>query len=398
MKITVSKLLESISESEAFSYCVTLAKQFGYSPTAFISGSIGYTLLKVQAACFALISDSLKQVSENTFIDTATADYLTIKAKSDFDIDRSEATQTQIQTKIQVTNATPETYEIGEVKIKINRKEFYLSEQLTISTDGIYDGYFLSTIYGSASRPGTSYVPSFTENPIPNATFVNSSISDGYYIYNAEGQDEETDASLIDRCKSKWGSLSGNGPEDLYLYWAKNTTIGNELTGVTRIKVEKSLAQSVGIVTMFCALADSAPSQAILNAISENIQKYRAICSTVSVEAATEKEIAYVLNVKVNGKAADDGVLEDTISTIISDYFSTVQIGGTIIDSTEVGYVVYQNIASKIMELTGVLNVDFIEARVNGSTVTTDDIPLGSAEFPVSSSLQETLITINRIS
>lgn len=398
MKITVDKLLQSITESEAFSYTVDLAKQFGFSSTAFISGSIGYTLLKVQAAWMALTSDSLKQVAENTFIDTSSGDYLTIKAKSDFDLDRFEATQSEIKTKIYVTDATPETYEIGEIKIKINGKEFYLSEQLNIELDGYYDVYWLSTLYGSVSRPGTSYVPAFTENPIPNCTFSNISQSDGYYTYTAEGQDEETDASLISRCKTKWGSLSGNGPEDLYLYWAKNSTINGELIGVNRIKIEKSLAQAVGIVIMYCALPTEAPSAEILNAIDANIQKYRAICSTVTVQAATEKEIAYTLTVKVNGKAAGGDGLYSAINSIISDYYSTVDIGGTIIDSTSNGYVVYQNIASAIMSLPGVLNVDFISARVNGSTVSTDDIPLDTNEFPVLASDQKNLITINRIS
>jgi hypothetical protein len=399
--ITYEKLKQILTESEGFDYVLQLAKMFKLPTTSFLSGSIGYTILKVQGAILAIISDSVSEISKQIYLDTATGEYLTLLASNFFDYTRYPETQTIILPRIATVGATPASYDAESVKIQISGIEFYNTNNFTILADGYLDVSFSSTEYGADTRVATNVLPVFTQNIIANATFSLISNDDGYFSVIENGQDVETDIDLRERCRSKWALLSTLGPEDAYKNWILNTI--NTNTGapvdITRIKIDKSTAQSIGNLVIYCASDTGAASAEDLGFVDAVVQKNRCINATVFVDPAIESTFLYSLTVTVNSSAEPDlDLLTASVMKCISDYFTSIDIGGVILVAEDNGYVIYQKIADTIMELPGVENVVCTSLEVDNVLQTNNDVQISINTVPViNATSQYAAINIVRI-
>lgn len=402
--VNYSKLVETITEEAGYQYVLQLAKTFKYPATSFLPGSIGYTILKTMGAVLSIFSDSTKSITEQLYVDTSSSEFLTLLAKGHFDITRFPETQTVIEPRLTVSTAVPASYDAETITIKVGDVEFFNTEDFSITyedinTIGYKDISFTSTEYGADTRVSTGIIPIFQTNPIANATFQVISNEDGYFGIISEGQDEESDADLAERCSTKFATLSLLGPETAIKSWVLNATDadGNALD-VTRVKIDRSEAQSIGNVIIYLANADGYCSDETITYANANVQKYRSICSTVYVEKAHEIDFTYNLIVTVDSTAEQtDSILKQSIRDAIYAYTSIVPIGGTITTGTY-GYVFLSEVIDRIMDITGVVNVSCTSMVIDAVTRTSNfDVQMQVYDVPKLNANQTDGITLVRI-
>lgn len=398
--ITYDKMKQVLTESEGYDYVLQLAKTFKYPLTSFLSGSIGYTLLKTMGAVVAIMSDSVAALSKQIYVKESSGEYLTLLADNHFDLTRDIATQTIIKPRIVTVGAIPQSYDAESVKIKIGEVEFYNTELFSVVANGTVDVSFTSTDFGEDTRVATNIIPIFSQNIIGNANFQLISNQDGYFTVVSNGQNEETDADLKERCITRFPTLASQGPELAYRNWILSALDQDGIpVDITRIKIDRSAAQSIGSLIIYLASDTGAASTDDIAAANLIVQKYRSINATVYLDPAHETAFVYNLNVKVNGDAAqDDALLRAAILECIKSYTGSLEIGGTVEVAGEPGYVYWSEIVDKIMDITGMVNVTFNSVTVDGVSSTVMDQELDLYEVVTISDVEQTLaISITRV-
>lgn len=393
--ITYEKLKQKITESEGFDYVLNLAKEFKFPTTSFLSGSVGYTVLKIQGAILALISDSISEISKQIYVDESSGAYLTLLADNFFDTTRFGETQTVIEPVIVTAGATPGPKGAETVKIMVGDVEFYNTDAFTIEANNPtgLQVQFTSTDFGADTRVATNIVPVFSQNVIGNATFKLISNDDGYFRTITNGQDEETDTDLKTRCKNKWGLLTTLGPEAAYAYWVMSATRASDgqKVDITRIKIDRSEAQTIGHLVIYCASSTGTASVEDLADADLIVQQKRSINASVHLDQVVESVFLYKLDVTVNSAAEKEDIrLRANILQCIKNYLSTIDIGGVIIDAGEQGYVIFAQIVEDIMTLPGVMNVTINELLVDNVLQTEQDIQIAINKIPTISDVDTT--------
>jgi phage-related baseplate assembly protein len=398
--ITYDKLKQVLTEEQGFNYIKQLAQTFKFPATSFLSGSIGYTLLKIQGAILAIISDSVSEISKQIYLDESSGSYLTLLADNFFDITRYGETQSVINVNIKTEGATPHPYDAESVKISISGIEYYNSEAFSVEADGYVVVEFTSTEYGADTRVATNVMPIFTQNVIGNATFSLIDNENGYFIIISNGQNEETDDDLKIRCRSKWGTLSTLGPEDAYRYWIMSAINPNTQgrVDITRIKIDRSGAQLVGNLVIYCANDTGPASAEDIAAAAAVVDQNRAICSRVFVDPAIASTFIYNLTVTVNSTAEPSNeLLTQSIAAAIRSYFSSLDVGGAILNENYKGYVIYSKIVDLIMNIQGVENVTLGDLYVDDVLQTTQDIQIDIYTVAVLDANETDYIIIERV-
>lgn len=216
------------------------------------------------------------------FLDYATGSWLTILAKQVYNVDRTEATFAS--TTVVLTNGGGGLYVLaaGDVTFK------------NTSTQKTYRNTTGGTL---ASGPGTTLTVTVVADESGSASSAAALAIDdlvttllGVTCSNATaatGLDEETDASLRQRCRDKLGSLSPNGPKDAYNYVAKNST----LTGTTGITRTRSVGNTTtGVTTLYLAGPSGAVSAGDRTLVETAIAKWATpLTITPTVVSATNE-------------------------------------------------------------------------------------------------------------
>lgn len=138
------------------------------------------------------------------------------------------------------------------------------------------------------------------------------------------GRDQESDDSLVARCKAKWGIL-GAGTRDAYLYWAKTASalvqkavvFSNYLNGVPK----------AGAVTLYICGVNTAADQTTINAVNAYIQPKIPIMTELFVGSA--RMVTWTINpINVIIRSAFNTTeAKNTILNNINLYIQTLQIG-----------------------------------------------------------------------
>ncbi len=407
--------LKKVTIDEAFQFILDTAKGFGFPTTSFESGSIGYSILRTTAVIVSLMSESIYNLAQSIYLDTASDYSLDLIGTNHFSEDRKLATKTILKPVLYNTGIQELTFAKDTLKFQVFKGvdigsgnniyvEFSNDDTVVIQPGPAPDGYnstasFSSLTFGSQTRVSQQILPIFN----PPQAFLSFSkqglnANDGFFLVVTEGQDKETNESYRDRCRKKWASLSANGPEDAYIYWASQAKLPNgDAISITRKHVDKDTANMLGIVNIYFADEVGGKTEEELTAINDNIQLHRAIGATIVVSNATEISANYAMNIyhNINNPQVN---IKDLIYQALVKFVGSVEIGGTK-SLGGFGYIFASEIIDTIMNIDGIVDVKITSVIATPRGTNSDkDIILESHDVIIlSEDLQKASMTLYQV-
>lgn len=257
---TLADLLNVEDEDDEMSFLLTQLASIGFPTTAWQSGGRTYTSLRAFARGLADFSSSIAAFVKGSLLGLSTGDWLTGLAHEEFSLDRFLATFTQGTIAISVAaGAGPYTITANQlIVVEALTHLRFLSTNTTSVT--LPAGPSTTTITFGAEHPGAAYnVPigsgTTLATPLPGVTaaFVDAGL--GTWI-TQQGSDDELDATLQTRCRTRWATIGLQKVDDAYVFLAMNTPgVG---TKPTKVLVDSSNPRGPGTTDIWLA-AGSGP-------------------------------------------------------------------------------------------------------------------------------------------
>lgn len=209
--------------------------------TAWQEGGAARTLIEAECEALADVHSTVGLLGASAFLGEATGDWLTLRARSTFDVERILATYTAGTVTLACTAlAGPETITPGALVITTPAG---LTFRSTNTTNVVVSSGGTNTIAVRAEVSGTSYNVSLAGATIVTPAAAGLSVSAAALLawITTTARDEETDAELVTRCRARWATLAvaGCGTRDAYTYNILSATMDGTETGtscgVTRV-------------------------------------------------------------------------------------------------------------------------------------------------------------------
>ena len=226
--------------------------------TAYQPGSAALTLIEAEAEALADVHTTVGQLGASAFLGEATGDWLTLRAKSTFDLDRILATYTLGSVTLACSAlAGPETITPGALVITTPSGLLYRSTNttsITVASGGT------ASVPMRAEGSGTDYNVSLAGATIvtPAAAGLSVSAASGVSWITTTARNEETDAELVTRCRARWATLAfGAGTRAAYEYVLRSATMDNTETGTSCGVTRVGFAPALGTGAVGIAIAGS---------------------------------------------------------------------------------------------------------------------------------------------
>jgi hypothetical protein len=315
-----------MTKDEFLAGMLTLADSLGFPTSAWQPGSVAREILEITAQQLSNGSEITSAIAAGGLLDYATEGWLTLLAKSVYNLDRIEATFGTGS--VTMTNASGVGYVIAANDVHFlnsttgstytNTTGGTLNAGSTLTVDIIAD------IAGSTANAVAGQIDALV-TPLLGVTVSNAAA--------LTASDAESDDQLRARCRASLAAASPNGPSDAYNYFATSSVRQNgSSVGVTRSKVEQSQGNvTVYVATDSGAVTGSAGDPATdLGAVNDNIQKncvptgMTATVATATAVATTVTGDAYLKA----GSTISPASCQALILAQLQAYWKTIPIGG----------------------------------------------------------------------
>jgi uncharacterized phage protein gp47/JayE len=324
--LTLEEMFTPMTKDEILEGMLTLADSLGFPTSAWQPGSVAREILEICAQQLANTSEVVASVAAGGLVDYATSGWLTLLAKSFYNLDRIEATFGTGS--VTLTNSSGVGYVIAANDIHF----------LNSTTGATYT----NTTGGSLGAGGTLTLDIIADeagsasNAV--ATQINALVTPllGVTVTNPAAltaSDAESDDQLRARCRASLAAASPNGPSDAYNYFATSSVRENgSSVGITRSRVD----ETQGDVTVYVATDSGAvPGSAgdpttDLGAVNANIQ---ANCVPTGITATIATAVAAPITVAGDawlktGSTIAPAALQALILAKLQTYWKTIPIGG----------------------------------------------------------------------
>lgn len=328
-------------------------------------GGVASSVLRVFALLGASFSTILSFLASSAFRDLAKGDWLTLWARSVYNVERPQATFAAGTLTLVNSAGGVFSYNPGEVtalnsssgKTYVNTASISLGSMATINVA------FQAVEAGSASSSATGAIDTLQTTLL------------GVACTNAQpfvGTDDLDDVSLGNLCLAKLGSWSPNGPTDAYRYisLADPTTIPVlvkfGLTTQTSVPVTRvnAVADGSGGVNVYLATAGGVPSGGDVSIVNARIQAVATplgIRATVAAASPVTVPVGYEAWLKNSSQTTASA--QTAFANQLVAYFSGLPIGGVVIPPAGSGVV-----ATNALELQlGQAVTGVVKAVVSGS-------------------------------
>ena len=195
--------------------------------TAYQPGSVALTLIEADCDALADMHVTVAQLGASAFMGEAEGDWLTLRAKSTFDLERILATFARGTVTLACTAlAGPETITPGALVITTPSGLLYRS---TNASNVVVPSGGTNTIPIRAEAAGTDYNVSLAGATIVTPAAAGMSVSAASLLtwITTTARNEETDDELRTRCRARWATLAtaGCGTRDAYVYNILSATL-----------------------------------------------------------------------------------------------------------------------------------------------------------------------------
>lgn len=379
MPLALSDLFRPLTRDEVLETLLAVATTLGLKVTAWQPGQPVRTFLTIVAQSIANFTSTTSEIAKGGLLDYATGGWLTLKARSDFGVERVAATFATGEVTLTNTSGTPYAVNPGDLTVAhgVTGKTYRNTAAIAVPGAGSVDAAIMADEAGTASdaAPGaiTKLVSSLLGVTVTNAAAV-------------LGADEETDAALAQRCRDKLGSLSPDGPRAAYAYVAQNPALSVVSSPITRVSVFGS--ESSGIVTVAIANSAGTPSGPDVAAVQAAIDKWaEPLCVRATASGAAALTIAVTYQAWVKSPTHTAAEIETAINTRLAAWFKTLPIGGDVIPPATLGKVDVDALKGQIFQATpGIVDVAI--------TLPAADVSVGQTQVPVLGTILSTITVV----
>jgi len=204
----------------------------GFPITAWQSGSVPRTLVRAVAVILAHLYVLVAYVAGAAFLDTSAREWLTLLAKSRFDVDRIAATFAEHSVTLNVASgAGPYTITPGQLVMSSSTGAVRFRSVNTTNVNVASGFPAVITVRAEvAGIAGDATPVTITAPALAGLSFTYGSLA-------LRARDEESDPALRIRCRTRWATLAAGATRDAYEYHLRSATFVDGVTsaGVTRV-------------------------------------------------------------------------------------------------------------------------------------------------------------------
>lgn len=346
----------------------------GCPVTAWQTGNPLRTLTRADATALADLHATVRAIGAAAFLDDASGDWLTLLARSKFQETRVAGVACVGPVQVTVAaGAGPYTITAGGLVVSDGVRRWRSTNTASVTITSAAP----TTLEVQAEEAGTAYnvangaITTIVSPAYAGVSVTNPAIGSNPW-YTTAGAAEESDASLRQRCRDRWGTLGRGATDTAYRYWART---GHAYEAqVTRAAVVWGVGD--GTVTVYIAGPTSAITDAAIVAeVQTWVDTNKPGTDTPTVVAAAGVTVTVAGTVRV--RTASDSTENRALATdAIAAYFAGLGIG----DDVDLAA-----IHDAIYSARGVVDVDL--------TSPTDDVSINNDQIAVPSvSLTWTLV------
>lgn len=246
---TVAELLAQPTPQDNLRALFAFLTLQGLPATSWQSGSVPRTLLAAEAEWLSDLAVGIALVAKGGYLDDAEDDWLTLLARSLFQLERLPAVAAVGDVILtDAANAGPFSIDQGSIIVSDGSRtlRFQYSENLTKTLP--LGGSAPITV--QAETAGAAYnvangALTVLLTAVPGVTVTNPAQAGTTTWLATQGQDTESDEALRTRCRARWATQGTGALEESYEFWALS------VPGVTRPTVTND--PTTGIVTVSLA-------------------------------------------------------------------------------------------------------------------------------------------------
>lgn len=317
---TFDQLMTANTRDDYLSSELYVATELDLPVEAWQPVDVAREILYINAQMLANQSEAILPTVRGGLLDYAEGDWLTLLADQVYDTQRIDSTFATGPIQLVNSSATPHTFAAGEMRV-LNATT---GKTYTSTTGGTLVASGTLTLQFAADEPGSA------SNLVSGNTLalvVDVPSVGAQYVSALVGVDRESDPQLRERCRQANAKASPNGPADAYDYFAKTATRTDGTSiGVTRTNKR----HGNGTVTIYVADADgtvTSPDVAIIEStLNANCVPTGITVLAFSAAASPINLVASV--VKSPSSTAANSELTTRITAALTEYFSTLDVGG----------------------------------------------------------------------
>ncbi len=367
---TAAELLTAKTRDQILTDLLAVLAAEGLPVTSWQAGAVPRSLLKADATALADLYLSVRAVGAAAFLDSAEGAWLTLLASSKFQVPR-----------------IPSTWTAGYVQLAVasGLGPYAVSPGGLVVTDGVRRWRSTNTAAVSVTSSAPVSIPVRAESPgaaynVATGTVINAIVSPAYAglsVSNpawsggtwitAAGADDESDASLRQRCRDRWGTLGRGGTgENSYRYWART---GHAYEAqVTRVQVIAGGGD--GTLTVYLAGPSGAVSSPVASAVQAWVNKNKPRTDAALVQSSSAVVVQVYGTVTVSA-GSDSTANRARATDAIAAYFAGLDIGADV----DLGA-----IYAAIYQAAGVIDADLSaptgDVTINNGEVATTTVSL----------------------
>lgn len=333
--MTLEELTSPLTREECEQLIYSAIETRGTQVTSWKAGSVARTIITAISIVLSSLSYLIAEFAGSAFLSTSSGNWLTLKAKEDFDIERIGATFARGQ--VILTNSGGGVFTVAEgdliVANSTSLKTYRNLSPFTLSASSSLTVEVEAVEAGSASTSAAGFIDTI------ETTMNSVSVSNPFAIV---ASDEELDTALRARCKKKLATYSNSSPADAYEFAALNAKFTNGTSaGITRAGV---FADGSGGVEVVIAGASGAATGSVGDLDSQIGAVYAEIKENVLPQAVTLSVVSAVpidvdLFFTVLVPLGEAQGLLDKIILALTNYFAQIPIGGYEVIAGDGGYV-----------------------------------------------------------
>ena len=323
MTTSLSTLLAPQTEDQLFTALLATLTSLGFPVTSWQSGGAGRTLTRADARALADLHTAVAAVASGAYLDDATGDWLTLHAKSRFDLDRTAATFEEWDLAVTVASgAGPHTITPGALVGSTTTGPRFRSVNTANTT---LPSAATTTVRVRAETSGAA--GGTTAGTI---TVLSSPAWAGVTINNPTGPavvgaDAESDTALRARCRARWSTIGYGATAAAYQYWA---TTCPGAPAVTRAKCVSGPGN--GNVTVYIATSGGAPTGGEVAAVQADINTRKPLTDTATVTAATVVTVALTGTITFSSATYNTTANQNVIKAALTALQGSLTLGSTV--------------------------------------------------------------------
>ncbi len=374
--VSLVSLLATKTRDQLVSEILSTLSGAGLPVTAWQEGGVARSLVKADATALADLYASVVLVAKGGFLSESSGAWLTLLAKSRFDLDRLPATFAAGQMVLAAAAGTgPYTIAPGGLLITDGTVRWRSTNTLNVSVPS--GG--TAAINVRAESPGTAYnvgvgaTLSIVSPAYAGLTVTNPVIAGTSTWQTVSGQPEETDDELRLRCLARWSSLGRGASIDSYVYLALNCP---DAPSIRKARVVPGTGD--GKVGVYISHAGGPATGGEVSAVQAWLNTQKPVTDDVSVYAASVTTVVVTGTVRVRNSTYNTSDNRNKARDAVGAYFETLEMG----DGVDLG-----GIYAALRSADGVVDVDISapagDVSIPGTGIAVLDYQITSGDWGV---------------